>query len=102
MEKQNQLYNKFKLLLHTIVDAENKNEATKMKLYLCRRFCQELSNNNDSETETETKSEESETEDLIKDFVKECQKNEDIKIHLVHMIEKDIDTNNFKSKKYYF
>ena len=38
MEKQNKLYNKFKLLLHAIVDHDDDNEDTEMKLYLCRRF----------------------------------------------------------------
>ena len=33
MEKQDQLYNKFKLLLHGIVDDDD-NENTEMKLYL--------------------------------------------------------------------
>ena len=74
-KQQNQLYNKFKLLLHCIVDNDN----NEMKLYLCQRFIEEyLDNNSETDTETETSSEDDiffESDDeIVHDFVKDLAK----------------------------
>ena len=69
-------------MLHCIVDDDD-NENTEMKLYLCRRFIEEYSDNN-SETDTEK---ESESEfDTDSDFEKDEKEINNLYVHFAGKI----------------